>query len=109
MAAKLLVLWFLPILTWVEAIVRLRNVAEHFALPDKDLLHPTRTLLLSKPLSAFLGLRNSNYHVEHHLYPSVPLTQLPLLREKLAREPGYLESTHSTVGLRGLARECLGA
>jgi fatty acid desaturase len=105
---KVLVLWLLPMVTWTEAIVRLRNVSEHFALPDRELLHPTRTLLVSRPVSLLLGLRNANFHVEHHLYPSVPLTRLPDLRAALLRQEGYVEATHTTHGIVHLVRECLG-
>lgn len=104
---KVLLLWYLPMLTWTEAIVRFRNVSEHFSLPQRELLHPTRTLVVSRPTSVLLGLRNANYHVEHHLYPSVPLTRLPELRARLLAEPGYAERTHTTHGVRALLRECV--
>jgi len=88
--AEYLVLWVLPMLTFLQVILRLRAIAEHGAVTD-----------LSSPLTAARCNRTSgsawnrlgraalfphhvNYHLEHHLYPAVPHYHLPALHRLLA-------------------------
>jgi fatty acid desaturase len=101
----LLVLWFLPMVTITEAIVRLRNIAEHFGLPDRELLHPTRTVVVKRLESWALGMHNANFHVEHHLFPSVPLSRLPQLRALLIANDEFVAGTHTTNGYFNVLRE----
>ena len=60
---------------WVDMISR----AQHYGLEKNsdDILKTTRTVYLNKLLS-FLNW-NMNYHIEHHLYPSVPFYNLSKL------------------------------
>ena len=60
---------------WVDMISR----AQHYVLEKNsdDILKTTRTVYLNKLLS-FLNW-NMNYHIEHHLYPSVPFYNLSKL------------------------------
>ena len=79
-----LVLWVLPAVTVLQAILRLRAVCEHGAVTD-----------LGSPLSAartnhapwwarwLLFPHHVNYHVEHHLYPAIPHYNLPACHREL--------------------------
>ncbi|MBD7979097.1 fatty acid desaturase, partial [Serpens gallinarum] len=90
-----------------EAIVRLRNISEHFGLPDRELIHPTRTVETASWCRFVLGMHNATHHVEHHLFPSVPFYNLGALRALLVEQPAYLISTHTTRGFRNVLRECM--
>ena len=82
-----LVLWILPLITVVQAILRLRAIAEHGATTDfSSPLTAARTNLLPAWLAWLIFPHQVNYHVEHHLYASVPYYRLPELhREMLGR------------------------
>ncbi len=73
-----LLLWILPLVTVLQAMLRLRAVLEHGAVDSKtDVLRAARTTIAPAYLRFFLYPHNMNYHIEHHLYPSVPHYRLP--------------------------------
>jgi fatty acid desaturase len=81
-----LVLWILPLVTVVQAILRLRAIAEHGATADfSSPLTAARTNLGATWLRWALFPHNVNYHVEHHLYASVPQYNLPALHAEMER------------------------
>src|SRR5262249_11618697 len=82
--AEYLVLWILPLVTVVQAILRLRAIAEHGATTDfSSPLTAARTNLAPAWLRWALFPHNVNYHVEHHLYASVPQYNLPALHAEM--------------------------
>src|SRR5436190_525626 len=82
-----LVLWVLPLVTVVQAILRLRAIAEHGATVDfSSPLTAARTNLGPAWLRWALFPHNVNYHVEHHLYASVPQYNLPRLHVEMRRQ-----------------------
>ena len=71
-------LWILPLVTVVQAILRLRAIAEHGATTDfSSPLTAARTNVLPAWLEWLLFPHHVNYHIEHHLYASVPHYNLP--------------------------------
>jgi fatty acid desaturase len=54
----------------------------------------------------FLAPNNVNYHLEHHLYPSVPFFQLPRLHALLCAKPEFRQA-HMTRGYVGVLQECV--
>ena len=79
-----LVLWVLPLVSVVQAILRLRAIAEHGATTDfASPLTAARTNLGAAWLRWALFPHNVNYHVEHHLYASVPQYNLPALHAEM--------------------------
>ena len=86
-----LVLWILPLLTVVQAILRLRAIAEHGATADfSSPLTAARTNVLPAWLEWLIFPHRVNYHIEHHLYASVPHYNLPQLHREMAGR-GMLE------------------
>jgi len=86
-----LVLWVLPLITVVQAILRLRAIAEHGATTDfSSPLTAARTNLGPAWLRWLIFPHNVNYHVEHHLYASVPQYNLPRVHAEMKRQ-GMLE------------------
>jgi fatty acid desaturase len=87
-----LVLWVLPLVTVVQAILRLRAIAEHGATTDfSSPLTAARTNVAPAWLEWLIFPHHVNYHIEHHLYASVPHYNLPALHRAMA-ERGMLES-----------------
>ena len=81
-----LVLWVLPLVTVVQAILRLRAIAEHGATTDfSSPLTAARTNLGPAWLRWLIFPHNVNYHIEHHLYASVPQYNLARLHAEMKR------------------------
>ncbi|MCB1413630.1 MAG: fatty acid desaturase family protein [Xanthobacteraceae bacterium] len=93
-------LWLVPMLTWMMVITRIRNIAEHAAVPDSnDPLRNTRTTRANMLERLFVAPYYVNYHLEHHLLFYVPCYNLPRIHDILSRgphagrmevQPGYL-------------------
>lgn len=86
-------LWFLPAITALQVLLRIRGIAEHAgytANPDQS--KNARTVV--NPLQTFVfAPHNVNFHIEHHLYPSVPFHRLPYLHKVLS-ERGAIPQTN---------------
>src|SRR5262249_138347 len=96
-----LILWILPLVTVVQAILRLRASAEHGATTDfSSPLTAARTNLVPRWLGWLMFPHNVNYHIEHHLYASVPQYNLPVLHRALA-ERGLLQNAEVVPFLAG--------
>jgi len=81
-----LVLWVLPLVTVVMAILRLRAIAEHGATTDfSSPLTAARTNVAPAWLEWLIFPHHVNYHIEHHLYASVPHYYLPALHAELLK------------------------
>ena len=81
-----LVLWVLPLVTVVQAILRLRAIAEHGATTDfSSPLTAARTNVAPAWLEWLIFPHQVNYHIEHHLYASVPHYNLPALHAELLK------------------------
>ena len=92
-----LVLWVLPLVTVVQAILRLRAIAEHGATTDfSSPLTAARTNLGPAWLRWALFPHHVNFHIEHHLYASVPMYNLPRLHDEMKRQ-GLLDSAEVVV------------
>lgn len=82
-----LVLWVLPLVTVVQAILRLRAIAEHGATTDfSSPLTAARTNVAPAWLAWFIFPHHVNYHIEHHLYASVPHYNLPALHREMVNQ-----------------------
>ena len=75
--------WLLPMLV-VVAIVNVRGWSEHMLTEPGNALTQSRTIRSNRVVRFFLC--NLNYHLEHHLFPSVPWYHLPRLHELLEDE-----------------------
>jgi fatty acid desaturase len=85
------VLWWLPLLTVLQVILRVRAVFEHGAPLDVNSpLKSARTNLIGPLARLMMFPHHVNYHIEHHLYPAVPHYRLPALHAAL-RARGVLE------------------
>lgn len=83
-------LWLTPLLTWQQAVTRVRNIAEHALIPvDGDPLGVARTTRAGPVARLFLAPYYVNYHAEHHVMMYAPCYRLPELHKALmASEAG---------------------
>jgi fatty acid desaturase len=95
-----LLLWLLPMATWLPLVTRIRNIAEHALVgrDQPDPLRQARTTQAGPVERALLAPYWVNYHLEHHLFTQVPCWRLPqahaLLRQRgvtarMEVQPGY--------------------
>ncbi len=86
-----LLLWFLPAITLLQAILRLRAIMEHGAVDDTTTpLKAARTNFVPFYVYWLLFPHDVHYHIEHHLYPSIPHYRLAECHRRL-RASGVLD------------------
>ena len=96
-----LLMWLLPMATWLPLVSRIRNIAEHalVAQDEADPLRQARTTLASWVERALIAPYWVNYHAEHHLFTQIPSWNLAeahaLLQQqqasgRMVTQPGYL-------------------
>lgn len=91
LGVEYLVLWVLPLLTLLQAILRFRAICEHGAVTDLSTpLTAARTNVGPAWLLWYLFPHHVNHHIEHHLYPAVPHYNLPRCHAEL-RAAGLLD------------------
>jgi len=90
--------WIIPALTWLKMALRLRYMAEHFAVPGSLTGDGTRTTIASWWERLLIAPLNIGYHVEHHRHPSVPQRSLVKLHELMLAKACYGEGEHWTTG-----------
>ncbi|WP_416898059.1 MAG: fatty acid desaturase family protein [Minwuia sp.] len=79
-----LILWVVPLLTFLQPLLRLRAICEHGAVSDYGSpLTAARTNTGPKWLLWLFFPYNVNFHIEHHLYPSIPFYNLPVAHDFL--------------------------
>ncbi|PPR62116.1 MAG: hypothetical protein CFH10_00927 [Alphaproteobacteria bacterium MarineAlpha4_Bin2] len=102
-----LLLWIIPMVTIQQPLLRYRAICEHGAVSDTaSPLFASRTNFAPRWLHWWMFPHNVNYHIEHHLYPSIPFYNLPEChREMLSRgvlegaEVRNLAETHSMIAI----------
>lgn len=105
--AWLYFVWWAALLTSNRLVSRLRQVAEHAAVPDLydgDPRRNTRTIpasWLDRLVFCPLGV---NYHLEHHLMASVPIYNLPKMHRMLKANGSY-DGVHFPGSYFGMLRE----
>ncbi len=99
------VLWLLPLVTLLQWLLRLRALCEHGAVTDTSTpLRAARTNLVPWYVRWWLFPHQMHYHIEHHLYPSVPHYRLPACHAAL-REAGALAEAEVSSSLRATWRK----
>ena len=75
-----LIFWRLPLLTWFQLVLRMRNIAEHGAVEfSDDPFKNVRTTKAGPVARLFFAPYWVNYHLEHHLIMYIPCRNLPKL------------------------------
>lgn len=80
-------------------------IAEHFGIPEQA-LQSTRATYASFIERLFLSPHNVGYHLDHHLFPSVPAHRLPELHEDLLEIAEFRQSAHRSSSYFHVLKEC---
>ena len=90
-APWLYLMWMVALVFVQPVVVRIRQIAEHAAVPDLTSLDPrqnTRTLYAHPLVRLIFCPHQVNFHIEHHLLASIPIYRLGTMHKKL-RAHGY--------------------
>jgi fatty acid desaturase len=90
--------WTVPMFMVLPVLLRLRALAEHFALPRNHLLNGTRTVRAPWWERMLIAPHNICLHLEHHLFPYVPWFRLPELHNRLMNVDVYRSNAHVNGG-----------
>lgn len=105
-----LVLWVVPSLTVLPALLRLRGISEHEGDVGTDEVGVSRHVHAGPAEALVISPFHINHHVAHHLFPSVPWYNLPALHARLLEEPAYrdrLVTAPSYTGPGGVVDELM--
>jgi fatty acid desaturase len=103
-------LWPASWLTTYMLYSRIRNAAEHGALPgtrEDDIWRNTRSVRAAWWERLTVAPHNVNYHFEHHLVPTVPAHRLPGFHRWMVRHGAYERATLEQ-GYRQVLRRMVG-
>lgn len=103
----LMALYMISGYTILNIINRVRATSEHLGTPGNHELNDTRTVIPSLFERFFIAPYGVNYHLEHHLYPSVPGYHLARLHRELMKDAEYRDKAHVTRHYSGVIRELM--
>jgi len=99
--------WIVP-WSWHVVLEQIRISSEHFAIENAHPFYRQTRSIRTSWLEKLLYLpNNGTYHLEHHMYPSVPFYRLPKLHALLMEQPGFRSGAQLTSHLTGLFDELL--
>jgi fatty acid desaturase len=103
-----LVLWLLPMVTWLPLVSRIRNIAEHalIAQNEADPLRQARTTHANFLERALVAPYWVNHHCEHHLFTQLPCWHLAEAHRMLQARSGAREIEVERSYLSLLTRAC---
>lgn len=84
--------WVVPFYLVFPALQRLRSIAEHFGLTYADELNSSRDIASSWLESFLFAPHGVNWHLSHHLYPSVPFYNLKQLHQALLSDVTFAQT-----------------
>ncbi len=103
-------LYVVPTVTLLNLFNRLRATSEHVGLSDEhDELGATRTVKPRWWERLTVCPVGVNYHLEHHLFPSVPGPNLAELHRRLMQDDDFRQRAHVSPGYSGALRELMTA
>lgn len=86
----LYLLWLAAYLCFYPLVLRVRSIAEHAMTPDPDdALNNSRTTYGRWWERQLFAPLNVNYHLEHHMLPTVPFYQLPKMHAALKQAGAF--------------------
>lgn len=94
----LVLYWLAPMFLVLPLIMRIRSIAEHFALRHDHPLRQTRTVRAGRLERLLIAPHYIGLHIDHHLAASVPFYQLPRLHSLLLECSDYRANAHLNDG-----------
>ncbi|MCV6639059.1 guanitoxin biosynthesis L-arginine gamma (S) hydroxylase [Candidatus Albibeggiatoa sp. nov. NOAA] len=99
-AEYLVLFWLVPYLTTFQIIGWFIELSEHYPLMEKDTNIYMSRNRHSHPVELFFtGMHNENYHLIHHLFPTIPFWNLPKAHQVLMQDENYARHDRETGGI----------
>lgn len=101
--ASLYALWWIAYIFTHPFIIRVRQIAEHGAMPalaSEDVRHTTRTTIANWWERLLFAPNYVNYHCEHHLLPTVPSYRLSEMH-RILKLRGFYKSNEEALVEKG--------
>lgn len=89
--------WVVPSCTMLVACLYWRLIGEHYHV-KKDALFNTRNIYTNWWENLLIAPHHVNYHLDHHLFPSVPFYYLPKLHHSLLKSETYRNNAFNING-----------
>lgn len=93
-----LLFWVMPMLLVLPMIMRIRSIAEHFALRHDHALSQSRSVRAGRLERLLIAPHHVGLHIDHHVLASVPFYNLPKLHELLLESSYYRQNAHLNDG-----------
>lgn len=78
------ILWLAPAFTILMGLLELRSLTEHIGFEEDETHYSkTRSVRVSWLEGFVLNPHNSHFHIEHHMFPSIPFYNLPKVHHAL--------------------------
>jgi fatty acid desaturase len=112
-----LLLWLAPLVTVMLCCYRIRGLSDHYGIVPtseryagrlEDPFGITRSLVPASLVGFVIGSYGVGYHLEHHLYPTVPVYRLGKVHRMLMKHADFRARAHITRGHLELFRELTG-
>lgn len=107
LTAMLCAMYAVPTMTLLNLINRIRATAEHIGVELTNELNSTRTVIPTWFERLTIAPFNVSYHLEHHLFPSVPAHNLGKLHRYLMEDEQFRDQAHITKSYVGFFRELM--
>tara|TARA_Y100000817_G_C16678138_1_gene464656 strand:- start:86 stop:709 length:624 start_codon:yes stop_codon:yes gene_type:complete len=91
-------LWIVPYAMVLLPINRFRIIAEHFGVEYNRELDHSRNVITNKIEEFIFAPHGANYHMLHHLFPSIPFYNLKALHDRLMNNKIYRKYGHHSAG-----------
>lgn len=99
--------WLLPLVTWFQVVIRIRNIAEHAGTEfSTDELQNVRTTYANPLMRLLVAPYWVNYHLEHHLIMHLPCWKLSKVH-KLMIQKGYAKKMKLAKSYAKVLREVI--
>lgn len=86
--------WLVPMFTIFPVIQRVRSISEHFGLARIHELNNSRNVTGPSWEHFVFSPHNANYHLLHHMFPSIPQHNLKTFDQELMSFPVYRTFSH---------------
>jgi fatty acid desaturase len=100
-----LLYWLLPSFTFLPLFMRIRSIAEHFGLYERtDDLNSSRNYHGPRPELFIIAPHNIGYHLDHHLFLTIPFCNLPKAHALLETIDDYQKRAHENSSIFGTGK-----
>lgn len=100
-----LLFWVIPCFTWLKVLLRLRAIADHTGVHNREKPFDTRTIIPSLFDRVFIAPHHCSYHLGHHAFMTIPCYNLKEFHYELIKSPIVQQKAHFTKSFAGFLQE----